>query len=88
MSDSDVVEAFLSQEPAQGAPVATDGARLCINADVIAEWCEGGIIVTPVKQGQLHECTKDRLIHKVLLRMAGQQSTHAPRPMLVGVAAS
>ena len=63
MSEMDVVEAFLSQEPAEGSPVATDGERLCINAEVIAEWFEAGIIVTPVKQGQLHEQLKDRLVH-------------------------
>ena len=88
MSDTDVVEAFLSQEPAKGAPLSTDGERLCLDAEVIAEWYEAGLIVTPVKQGKLHEQLKDRLVHTVLLRMAGQQPADAAQRMTAGVGAA
>ncbi len=88
MTDMDVVEAFLSQEPAEGSPVATDGERLCINEVVVAEWFEAGIIVTPLKQGQMHERLKDRLVHSVLLRMAGQQPADASRRMFADVGAA
>jgi hypothetical protein len=88
MSEMDVIEAFLSQEPAQGLPVVTDGERLFINSEVIAEWFEAGIIVTPVKQGQLHERLKDRLVHSVLLRMAGQQPVGVSRRMTADVGAA
>ncbi|MGD0999760.1 MAG: hypothetical protein ABSA67_03585 [Candidatus Brocadiia bacterium] len=88
MSEMDVVEAFLSQEPAEGSPVATDGERLCINSEVIAEWFDAGIIVTPLKQGQMHERLKDRLVHSVLLRMAGQQPVGASRRMTANAGAA
>jgi len=88
MSEMDVVEAFLSQEPAERSPLSTDGERLCIDADVIAEWYEAGLIVTPVKQGKLHEQLKDRLVHTVLLRMAGQQPAGAGRRMTADVGAA
>ena len=87
MSEMDVVEAFLSQEPAEGTSVATDGERLCINSEVIAEWFDAGIVVTPLKQGPLHEELKDRLVHAVLLRMAGQQSAGVRGRTAAGVGA-
>ena len=87
MGERDVVEAFLSQEPAEGSPLATDGERLCINSEVVAEWFEAGIIVTPANQGQLHERVKDQLVHSVLLRMAGQQLASTGRPMTADVGA-
>jgi hypothetical protein len=87
MSEKDVVEAFLSQEPAENSPLATDGGRLCINEEVIAEWSEDALIVTPRKQGALHEQLKDRLVHNVLLRMAGQQPAYASRRVPAGVGA-
>jgi hypothetical protein len=87
MSEMDVVEAFLSQESAERAPLATDGERLCINAEVIAEWSEEGLLVTPLKQSPLHEQLKDRLVHTVLLRMADQQPACAGRRMTSSVGA-
>ena len=87
MREMDVVEAFLSQEPAERSPLATDGERLCINAEVIAEWSEEGLTVTPRKQGQLHEQLKDRLVHAVLLRIADQQPACACRRMTANVGA-
>ena len=87
MSEMDVVEAFLSQEPAEGTSVATDGERLCINSEVIAEWFDAGIVVTPLMQGPLHERLKDRLVHSVLLRMAGQQPASASRRIAADVRA-
>jgi len=88
MSEMEVVEAFLSQEPADGTSMTTDGERLCINSEVIAEWFDAGMIVTPVKQGQLQERIKDRLVHTVLLRMAGQQTVEARRPVTAAVGVS
>ncbi len=88
MTDLDVLEAFLRQEPAEVSPVATDGERLRINEEVVAEWFEEGIMVTPQKQGQLHERLKDRLVHRVLLRMAGQQPADASRPIMADVGAA
>jgi hypothetical protein len=85
MSEIDVVEAFLSQEPADRSPLATDGSRLCMNAEVIAEWSDEGLVVAPEKQGQLHEQLKDRLVHAVLLRMASQQPVCACRQMAADV---
>ena len=87
MSEMDVVEAFLSQEPAERDPLATDGERLRINKEVIAEWSEEGLIVTTLKQGPLHEELKDRLVHAVLLRMAGQQSVGVRGRTTAGVGA-
>lgn len=87
MSEMDVVEAFLSQERAEGTPVRTDGERLCIDSEVIAEWYDGGIDVTQWKQGPLHERLKDRLVHSVLLRMAGQQPPAASRRIAADVRA-
>ncbi len=88
MSQMDVVEAFLSQEPAEGSSMTTDGERLCINSEVVAEWFDAGIMVTPAKQGQLHERVKDRLVHTVLLRMAGQQMAYERRPTAAEVGIS
>jgi hypothetical protein len=88
MSDMDVVEAFLNQEPAEGASVATDGERLWVNSEVIAEWFEAGMMVTLAKQGRLHERLKDRLVHSILLRMGGEPPAGACRAMMVNIGAS
>ena len=87
MGERDVVEAFLSQEPAARSPMATDGERLCMNAEVVAEWSDEGLIVAPLKQGPLHEQLKDRVVHAVLLRMAAQQPAWTCGRMTEGVGA-
>ncbi len=85
MSETDVVEAFLSHETGEKQPLSTDGERLCIGSQVIAEWYAAGLIVTQENQGELHERIKDRLVHRVLLRMAGQQRAVESRRILADV---
>jgi hypothetical protein len=73
MTEQDVINAFLSGTKAENPPLRSDGARLCVDEDFIAEWGARRLVIESRRQGDASERCKDLLTHAILLRMCRNQ---------------
>ena len=73
MTEQDVINAFLLGAKAESPPLRTDGTRLCLDRDVIAEWNASRLVVEPRRQSDDSERCKDSLTNAILLRMSRNQ---------------
>ncbi|MGD1001532.1 MAG: hypothetical protein ABSA67_12645 [Candidatus Brocadiia bacterium] len=70
MTEQDVINAFLAGMKAEAAPLRSDGVRLYVGGDFIAEWCAQRLVIEPRRQDAASERCKDLLTHSILLRMS------------------
>jgi hypothetical protein len=70
MTEQDIINAFLAGTKAETPPFRSDGERLYVDEDVIAEWGAGRLNIEPRRQGGASERGKDLLVHSILLRMS------------------
>ncbi len=68
MTEQDVVNAFLAGAKAESPPFRSDGLRLYVEGDSIAEWGAHRLVIEPRRQGAASERCKDLLTHSILLR--------------------
>jgi hypothetical protein len=73
MNEQDVINAFLSGTKAESPPLRSDGARLWVDGDFIAEWEARGLVIEPRRQGAASERCKNLLTHFILLHMCRNQ---------------
>ena len=68
MTEQDVINAFLAGTKAESPPLRSDGARLYVDRDFIAEWSARRLVIESRRQGAAAERCKDLLTHSILLR--------------------
>ena len=70
MTEHDIINAFLAGRKAERPPFRSDGVRLRVDGDVIAEWGALRLDIEPRRQGTASERCKDLLLHAILVRMS------------------
>ncbi len=73
MTEQDVINAFLAGRKAESPQLRSDGARLCVDKDPVAEWGPQRLVIEPRRQDAASERCKDLLIHAILWRMCANQ---------------
>jgi len=73
MTEQEVINAFLAGAKAESPPLRSDGVRLYVDRDFIAEWEARRLVIEPRWQGGSSERCKDLLTHSILLRMCLNQ---------------
>ena len=73
MTEQDVINAFLAETKAENPSLRSDGARLYVDRDFIAEWSARRLVIEPRRQDAASERCKDLLTHSILLRMCRNQ---------------
>jgi hypothetical protein len=73
MTEQDVINAFLAGTKAESPPLRSDGVRLYVERDFIAEWGAHRLVIEPRRQDAASERCKDLLTHSILSRMCLSQ---------------
>jgi hypothetical protein len=73
MTEQDVINAFLAGTKAESPPLRSDGVRLYVERDFIAEWGAHRLVIEPRRQDAASERCKDLLTHSILSRMCVNQ---------------
>ena len=73
MNEQDVIAAFLAGLKAEHPPLRSDGARLYVSRDSIAEWHLRELVIESKRQGDASERCKNLLTYSILSRMRRNQ---------------